>query len=340
MTTRTLKSVLVAGGLAALLSLSSDPTLAATSSFFGSEPPDGWFWYSVTPDPEPQPEPKPEAKPKPKPMPARPPALKKAVAPDPKEPTAYSAVWIRENLPKYLNRAIDNPTRKNVLAYMYLQRLTIDKSQRFADAVEVAVKTTPALDENNRRPISSMGARLANRGADRATKRAMTELSQQLGVWFFYSSGCDYCASQSSVLKGVEEIYGIPVTAISMDGGSPPPGFASARSDEGQANRLDIDGPMGLVLVNPKSRKVVPLSHGLLARDQLVSRILLAAKKAGWIDEDAYNRTRPMRADQLLSAGFEGSAETGAPTTDNLPVSPDDVLDRLVGQLEGGGTQR
>lgn len=313
---------LVAVGMVTSLTLAAAPA-GAKPGFLHGTPPEGWFWYDVQPPPKPKPKPKPKppVAVAPTPQPVAPAKPQSAPA-----PAFGSAVWLRKNLPKYRDRAIDNPTRKNVLAYMFLQRLTMDKSQRFADAVEAAVKTTPALDEVTRRPTSSLGARLATERATQAEGTAVRTLAKQVGLWFFYSKGCNACASQASILAGVREIYRLPITAISLDGSPPPAPFTKFKTDQGQSKRLGIETPLAMYLVNPATRQVVAIAQGLLARDQIVSRVLLAAHTAGWITDKQYNRTRPMRTNNLLHVQLVNNP---GGTTTKVPISTDDILHRL-----------
>lgn len=310
---------------------------ASAGQFFGSRPPEGWFWYELPPAPL-KPEPPKTLKP---PIPEPSPKAEAAkAAPATAAPATFSAAWLRDNLPKYLDRAVDDPSRSNVLAYMYLQRLAIDKSQRFADVVEGTVKTTPALDENTRRPLSGLGAELANQQAERNRNAVMAELSKRLGLWFFYSHECAYCDSQASILADLREIHGITVTAIAMDGSPAPAEFKPTLNDSGQARQLGITSPIAIVLVNPQNRQVVPISYGLLTRDQLTARILLAAHEAGWLSDDLYNGTRPMHAENLLTAKLSSPALEGS-ASGQVPISTSEILQRLSGDaanrmLEGG----
>jgi conjugal transfer pilus assembly protein TraF len=77
--------------------------------------------------------------------------------PKPQGPPALSVEWIKENLEKYKVFAIDNPTPENVAAFMYLQRVMLDKSQRFAEQVKHVVQLDPYLDQGTRRPIATYG---------------------------------------------------------------------------------------------------------------------------------------------------------------------------------------
>lgn len=304
------------------------PGFAHAGGFFGGDRPEGWFWYRLPPEPI---EPKPV-----KPQPPK--KTSKAPAPKPRVlkpgPPVMSAAWLKKNIPKYLNLAIDRPTRENVLTYLVLQRVAMDKSQRFADMTERVVQTTPLLDEYTRRPISGIGARLANRKSRQGVDRSMNWLSERVGVWFFYSGDCVYCASQAKILKDVQKMYGLYVTAISMDGAPPPPGFKQARRDQGQAEQLGIKTPIALVLVNPEDQSIVPLSHALLTRKQLIGRIILASNTAGWLPDWRYKNTRPMRNNRLVVNKVNrrlpaALAHRARAKPSPVPVKPSSLLQRL-----------
>ena len=76
---------------------------------------------------------------------------------------------------KYRDKAIDDPTSENVSTYMYLQRVMLDKAEKFADASQKLVMRDAVLDENARRPIATFGAfakdDMSNRGIQKAAKK-------------------------------------------------------------------------------------------------------------------------------------------------------------------------
>lgn len=80
---------------------------------------EGWFFYK---DPK-------ELPPPPSPILVPPkPADTANKAPDKDQQEPFSVSWLRENMPKLLDAAIDNPSKENVEAYMYAQRVAMDKS--------------------------------------------------------------------------------------------------------------------------------------------------------------------------------------------------------------------
>lgn len=315
-------------GIIALVFAGAGLVPASAGAFFSASgpEPEGWFWYDMPPKPV-KPEPKQKPKPKPPTIANRPAKRPRKTQSNPDQgPPVFSVAWIRKNLKKYRNRAINNPTRKNILAFLSLQRVMLDKAQAFSDAMEAVVKTTPVLDESTRRPLNAMGAKLANQRANRARDRAMRWLADRVGIWYFYSSDCAACAPQASQLHAIQQIYDWTITAIAMDGKAPPPRkLERVRIDTGQAGRLGINTPLALVLVNPRTREVVPLSHSLLTRTEIVGRILLAAHTAGWLPDQLYNRTRPMRANRTFTHRISNRHTYNTP----VPVQPGRVLRRL-----------
>ena len=109
----------------------------------------GWFWREEIVDPV---QPKPEKK-----------VENSAELPRVaiKEPQPLSVAWLRKNLEKYRDEAIDAPSPENVAAYFNLQRVMMDKAHRFTDVAHEVVISDPRLDENVRRPISSFAVQAA-----------------------------------------------------------------------------------------------------------------------------------------------------------------------------------
>ncbi len=88
------------------------PAYASDGPFYqrGQE---GWFWYQVIPEPE-QPDElvEPETG---------------VVESSQSELKPFSAAWFREHMQSFMDKAIDEPTNENVRAYLYLQRVMMDK---------------------------------------------------------------------------------------------------------------------------------------------------------------------------------------------------------------------
>jgi conjugal transfer pilus assembly protein TraF len=276
---------------------------------------EGWFWYER--EPEPQPEPEPPSPSTPKPPESEAPALSDA---PPEGPKPLSAEWIREHIGEYRDAAIDDPSPQNVALYLYLQRVALDKSSRFAAATQRAVQLDPFLDEITQRPTATFAANLTNRQAGDNRDDVVRRIAETAGVLFFFRSDCAYCEAQAPLLKLLESRYGFSILPVSIDG-APLPGstFPQFRQDRGQAQTLGVVSTPALFLVRPPDA-VVPLSQGLLSLAQLQERVVLAAVEAGWISEGEYTRTRPVTADLTLDPGQLPAA---------LPEDPEALLGAL-----------
>jgi len=123
-------------------------------------------------------------------VPDAPPPIAETTAPAqaPLPPTAQSgpaplkAAWLRANLERFRDQAIDDPTTRNVALYLYLQRLVLDKAERFAEATQRAVWADPLLDETTRRPLATFAANLVNREAGAAREAALAAIADQGGL--------------------------------------------------------------------------------------------------------------------------------------------------------------
>jgi len=265
----------------------------------------GWFWYEPLVEEEPEIELPPEPKP---------PKIEKAEQKSsPVKP--LSSEWFRVNLTKYRDEAVDNPTPDNVSKYMYLQRVMLDKAERFTDATKQVVMADPILDENSRRPIATFGANALDEQAEFGTAKVAKQLAKTAGLWFFYSSTCTFCIKEAGVLKGLGNAYGFKVMAIALDGlPLPDNSYPNFTTDSGQGKKLGVETTPALFLVKPdNSGDVIQIGQGLLSGDDIVKRAVVLGYQRGWIKDSDYNETlkaKPITVDQAtLQAVNDGDLD-------------------------------
>ncbi|MFA5183593.1 MAG: conjugal transfer protein TraF [Syntrophales bacterium] len=289
----------------------------------------GWFWYELIPEEIPE-EPLVEPPPAPTPTPVTVPAPQK-----PQGPPPLSAEWIRENLEKYQRLAIDNPTAENVAAYLYIQRVMLDKSQRFSEQVKHVVQLDPFLDQGTRRPIASYGGAQFSKEALAARQRLMVRIAQQAGIFFFFQGGCGHCEIQAPVLNSIIERYSFVVFPISIDGQPLKNGlFPKYVMDRGQARQLQVIQTPAMFLGKPNSRDIIPLGQSALSRDQLEDRILTAARDAGWITPQEYESTRGFKTEMALDLKPD-SLPADLKEQDLIPYIQKLYSQRLTGGVKG-----
>lgn len=268
--------------------LSGSPAIAADGAApFYERSDEGWFFY------EPEPEPPPEPEPAPPPPPPAP-----AVAAPPSEPVdpgppAFSVAWLRAEMERAQERAVDNPTEENVRYYYYLQRAAMDKAQTYAEVAQRVVAGDPFIDETARRGTASYASKAIDKRQTEGTDKTLTALAERVGVFFFFRGDCGaFCAKQAEVLQAMQRLYGFEVFAVSLDGKPLPNGlFPDFRTDEGQVKALGIEVIPAIYLAKPPN-EVAPIAQGIVAITDLRTRFLFAAAGRGWISPDEFAASR------------------------------------------------
>jgi conjugal transfer pilus assembly protein TraF len=258
----------------------------------------GWFWYE---DPVLDEE---IAETEPPPL-EPPPSQEKKAMPQPaklQESKPLSSEWFRKNMEKYRDKAIDEPTQQNVSTYMYLQRVMLDKAEKFSAVSQQVVMSDSVLDENSRRPIATFGAFAMDEMSTQGTEKAAKKLAEAAGLWFFYSSTCSFCVKEAGVLRGMMNAYGFKVLPIALDGLPLPGGdFPDFTIDRGQAKKLGVETTPALFLVKPgENGGAIQLGQGLLSGDEILKRAIALGHQNGWLNDNEYQETlkvKPMQVD-------------------------------------------
>ena len=152
---------------------------------------------------------------------------------------------------------------------------------------------------------------------------AVQKVFDKAGLWFFYSSTCQYCIKEGPILNFLERLYNVNILAVSMDG-LPLPGseFADVVVDEGgvMAAKLSVEKTPSMFLVSNDGSKIHKVSEGLVPMDELLETILYVARGAGFITEQELQDSRDVR--QFLM-------------TDEASISPSGELVRAEGSQPG-----
>jgi len=261
--------------------------------FQGKE--EGWFWYKD---------------PKARPVPVQ--APPKSLPPQPakqKEAEPLSVEWLKKQMPVLLDRAIDNPTRENVEAYLYAQRLAMDKSQRFAEMSQRVVYSDPFLDENNRVPIASFAKSSFLNGIDQAADAGLKHLATVAGLWVFFDSRCQHCRVHAETIEAMRKKHGFVVKYISLDGKGLP-NIPAWVPDLGQSGTLNVRMTPTTVLVAPPNHFLV-VSQGMMAQTQIEERMLVAAESEDLLPQELLADVRRydrgvLKAEDTRGAGADG----------------------------------
>lgn len=280
---------------------------------------DGWHFYhdpkpkkkALEPEPEPQPQPVVIAPPAPPPAPMQ-----------PEGPKPLSAAWLRENMPKYQERAIDDPSPENVELYAFLQRLSMDKAEKYSQAVVQATIRNPALDEYARSSLTTAQRNATEENVTVAKAQTLNYLSQRIGIWYFYQSTCPYCKQQEPILDRLSTRFDFSILNISLDGGplasgSPKPFVLN----KGHAEQLGVMTTPTMVIADTLTNKVYNLAAGLRTSSELEERILTLAKTEQWITDAQY--------DEAVRGAPRRYITDGLQNLDQLQDDPAQLLEAL-----------
>ncbi|WP_215981862.1 conjugal transfer protein TraF [Marinobacter sp. F3R08] len=300
---------------------------------------EGWFWYEPVPEEE-EPEKKPEVKP-PEPSvetlakPKKPePTPEPVTAQPPAPPAAMSAEWFRKNIKKYKDQAWENPTPENVSAFLYVQKMAMNRSANFADVWKQVVSTDPMLDANSTAPTTTSGTLRLKAEANSARKDLLTKMKDKVGLIFFFN-GSQYSMEQARTLDAIQQLYGIDVLAVSTDGSTlPEDALAKVVMDQGQSQVMGVrQVPATFVAFNDNTTK--PIGVGMFARPLMENRILLVAQMNGAISDEEYMATQKQlkKEEDLIGAVAPNAYASVKPDqTDEDGFIPAPELLRIIRQ--------
>lgn len=244
-----------------------DATPTATTNWWDKSPwrePDrGFNWY---PDPS---DVKPEEKP----------------AKEPPKPKTIYEMTSLEDVKKELERlkgdAVVNPTEERILTYLRAQNWVMDKASMFADVSRRVVWANPDVNYSARSPTANAALRKERGRQIDQREETLKELSQTHGILFFARSDCHFCEDQAPVLKGFSKRSGLPVLAVSLDGGAISM-FPDAKPDNGISMMASggngIQTVPAMFLINRATQEMIPLGTGVIAGDDLAERIRVLVK--------------------------------------------------------------
>ncbi|MEW9890021.1 MAG: conjugal transfer protein TraF [Candidatus Symbiodolus clandestinus] len=270
---------------------------------------EGWFWYQQQPK-----------EPDPLPTITQAPTLESSTSVN---PPALSAAWLRENLPKYKDPAWDNPTVENLQAFLYLQRYAIDRSQQFSDSAELAVVGDWHLDETVHRPEAAFASQKVDSQAGAAKQQLIKTLAQRFGLFFFFNSNCPQSQLLADILQVLQRRAGFTVLPISLDGQKLPDDlFPNFKVDSGHAALLGIQNAPALFLASPEG-EFSAVGYNAMSLPELEHRLLLSARRQGWLTPEQFNQTRPLLNLQNLASKIP------EPESTTLPIPPTELIQRL-----------
>lgn len=262
----------------------------------------GWYWFETQQDTiydE-------NGNPVTPPPPAKP--FEQQMMPKSAHSEPMSAEWFRENLPKMLDTAIDYPTTENVRNYYIAQRIAVDKAEVFSEVSQEVHRTTPMLNETQRRPQQDMVVMESIKRANANAEELFTKLaSEEGGLFYFYDSTCFFCQQMTPVLNFLRNDKNVDVFLVSLDG-LPLPGlddpqfgrFADMDPELASQFQLDMTPTYYLWRQGEEGMEFSFVGSGALSYESLKLRTIAAASAQGWISKEELDMTKRVKPIRLI----------------------------------------
>ncbi len=194
----------------------------------------------------------------------------------------FRASLLKRIIPDALNKALDNPTYENVENFYFLQKMALDKSQKFEDISRRIPLLDPQYDELRNRPQSPHENLLHKKAAEKKRLAIFKKIAQKAGIFFIYKGSCSKCHLAKRQVNALSQ-YGFKIIAISADDLLFKDLMVEKNvSDKNIPLMLGITSVPSLVLVAPDSeQKFTVLTSSLLKDSDLYARIIEGGNMLG-----------------------------------------------------------
>ena len=181
-----------------------------------------------------------------------------------------------------LNVAVMDPSEANLKAYLAINTLMLEKSNRFAKRWQETLWANPAFDHTVVHPNANFAQVALKDEAKSGKEKILKQLSSQAGLVIIVQPGCSFCTLMAPVVSRLQEETGINALAISIKGGIPQE-WPDAKPDNGIVKRLmTLSGSVPTVtpavfLVSRDGQSAELIASGALSLEDLKERLVQAS---------------------------------------------------------------
>lgn len=183
----------------------------------------------------------------------------------------------KEELDRVLKVAIKEPTDANLIQFIKLRNKLIDQSYNFGLRLRQVDLMNPTLDELKTYPVNQVSKEIYKTQKREHIEQKIARLTKTHGLFYVFASNCTYCHAFAPTVKNFAAKYGWSLIPISLDG-APIADFPDARQGFGLEKKLNITAIPALIMVEPKSGKVIPITTGVVSEEEIVERIDLLTR--------------------------------------------------------------
>ena len=183
----------------------------------------------------------------------------------------------KEELDRLLKIAIKQPNQQNLINFIKLRNAIIDQSYNFSLKLQQVNLMNPELDSLNTYPVNQVAKGIYKQQKTENVAAKIVKLSQTHGLFFIFKSECAYCHAFATTVKSFANKYNWSLIPITLDGKTIAE-FPEARSDNGMAHKLKVNAVPALLMIEPKSNKILPIAIGAISEEEIIERIDLLTR--------------------------------------------------------------
>lgn len=181
-----------------------------------------------------------------------------------------------------LNVAVMDPSEANLKAYLAINTLMLEKSNRFAKRWQETLWANPAFDHTVVHPNANFAQVALKDEAKQNKEAAIKQLASQAGLVVLVQSGCSFCSMMSPVIERLSQESGFSILPISIKGDVTSE-WPNAKPDNGIVKRLmTLSGSVPTVtpavfLVSRDGQSAHLVASGALSLEDLKERLVQAS---------------------------------------------------------------
>jgi len=174
------------------------------------------------------------------------------------------------------HKAMNNRTVENMKNYLALQHFWTERATMTSRLFEKTMLHYPQYNYAVTHPHNDVGVKLSDSMTEKNEAAVIRALSKNHGILYFYRGDNAFDRKESPIIADFAQTHGLKIIPVSVDGVIDAT-FPDSRIDKGQAENLNIRFFPAVMLVNPETRAVKPVSYGLVTQDALSRQFYLAA---------------------------------------------------------------
>ena len=224
-------------------------------------------------------------------------------------PKPLSTEWFKSNFQVITSRAVDNPSKENLQALLYAERVMLDKSETFARKKNFYQSVMPSLQEGARLPMTGSAATAFRTFKSEQRREAMYEISNHAGLVFFYDHDCAHCSGMVPLVNRLfrENKQKVYVIAKNLHGRTINRLDTKIEvfPDEGQSETFNIQVWPAIVMLRPPI-DVLVVAQGSLFYPELEKRIINIAFETNILTDEWYHRVYPEQKGLISNNQLDG----------------------------------